>query len=246
VNTSNKTVTLAKGLTLGYVHEIDSVDLLQENVEFNENKCSENLTQENCDMSLWCKELRDLYERSCTNLVSDQRQRLMELLHKYRDIFSKSSNDLGRTNVVKHNIDVNERARPVKLPPRRVPRAFGNCEAKIIQDQLNAGIIEESTSPWSSPLCFVRKKDNQIQVCIDYRRLNEVTKKNAHPLPSINDCLESLGGNNYFSCLDLMSGFYQIEMNENDREKTAFVTSRGFFYQYVTMPQGLSNSPATF
>jgi len=246
VNTSNKTVTLAKGLTLGYVHEIDSADLLQENVEFNENKCYENFTQENSDMSLWCKELRDLYERSCTNLDTDQRQRLMELLHKYRDIFSKSSNDLGRTNIVKHNIEINEGARPVKLPPRRVPRAFGNCEDKIIQDQLNAGIIEESTSPWSSPLCFVRKKDNQIRVCIDYRRLNEVTKKNAHPLPSINDCLESLGGNNYFSCLDLTSGFYQIEMNENDREKTAFVTSRGSFYQYVTMPQGLSNSPATF
>jgi len=246
VNTSSRSVKLSKGSTLGYLHEIDSTDLLQDKVEFTENTDSEHLLQKDIDTSSWCTDLKDLYDRSCINLNSDQIQRLKELLHKYGDIFSKSSNDLGRTNIVKHNIEVKQGARPVKLPPRRVPRAFANCEDKIIGEQFEMGIIEESTSPWSSPLCFVRKRNNEIRVCVDYRRLNEVTKKNAHPLPRIDDCLESLGGNKYFSCLDLTSGFYQIEMNINDREKTAFVTSLGSFYQYVTMPQGLSNSPATF
>lgn len=110
------------------------------------------------------------------------------------------------------------------------------------------GIIEESTSPWSAPLCFVRKRGPQDgeRVCVDYGGLNNLSKKCAYSLPRIESCLESLGGTNYYSSLDLLSGFYEFELYKKDREKTAFCTSRGGLYQYVTMPQGLTGSPHTF
>ena len=106
--------------------------------------------------------------------------------------------------------------------------------------------MRESCSPWSAPLVFVRKKDGGVRPCIDYRRLNSVTIKDAYPLPRIDQCLDSLEGAVFFSCVDLTSGFFQISMNPNDIPKTAFSTSWGGLYEYVTMHQGLTWSPHTF
>lgn len=107
------------------------------------------------------------------------------------------------------------------------------------------GIIEESCSPWASPVVLVKKKCGAWRFCVDYRRLNSVTIQDSHPLPRVDDTLDALAGSRWFSTLDFSNGYWQVEVAEQDREKTAFTTGQGL-YQWRSMPMGLSNSPATF
>ena len=106
-------------------------------------------------------------------------------------------------------------------------------------------IIEPSNSPWASPVILVRKKDGSIRYCIDYRRLNTVTQKDFYPLPRIDDSLDALGKARFFSTLDLASGYWQIGLTEEAKEKSAFCTPREL-YQFKVMHFGLTNVPAKF
>ena len=195
-------------------------------------------------MSGWSDDLLSLYDRSCEHVALHDKDKLFNLFEKYKSIFASSPTDLGRTSIVQHSIDTGD-AVPIKQRPRRPPRAFMEEEDKIIETQLKAGIIQESTSAWSSPLVYVKKRDGTTRPCVDYRKLNEVTRKDAYPLPRIEDCLDCLGGTKIFSTLDLQSGYWQVELKEEDRPKTAFSTRSGH-YEYVTMPFGLCNAPSTF
>ncbi|GBG89583.1 hypothetical protein CBR_g49372 [Chara braunii] len=114
-----------------------------------------------------------------------------------------------------------------------------------LDDLLDKGWIRPSSSPYGAPVLFVRKKNKDLRLCIDYRRLNAQTIKNAGPLPRIDNLLERLGGAKYFSKLDLKSGYHQISIRLQDRYKTAFKTRYGHF-EWVVMPFGLTNAPATF
>ena len=128
---------------------------------------------------------------------------------------------------------------------RRTPWNFEAEENDHLSSLLNVGVIEPSSSDWATPPVLVRKKDGKVRYCIDYRALNNLTVKDAFPLPNIEECLDVVGETEFFSTLDMCSGYYQIEIAEEDRHKTAFITRYGL-YQYKRMPFGVCNVPATF
>ena len=169
---------------------------------------------------------------------------MAELLIKYQDSFAKSKTEYGKCSILKHKIDTAEAA-PVRQPLRRTPQAFEGEEQKYIQEQLKAGVIQPSSSAWSSPIVMVRKKTGDVRVCIDYRKLNERTIKDAYPLPRIDMYLDCLASAKIFSTIDLHSAYMQLEVAEEDRHKTAFITKYGLF-EYLVMPFGLCNAPSTF
>ena len=110
---------------------------------------------------------------------------------------------------------------------------------------LQHGVIQPSTSPWAAPIVLVKKKYCTTRFCIDYRKLNDVTRKEAYPLPHIDETLDALAGAKVFTTLDLASGYWQVEVDVADRERTAFTTSHGLF-EFQVMPFGLCNAPGTF
>ena len=103
---------------------------------------------------------------------------------------------------------------------------------------LQQGIITESNSPWAAPVVLVKKKDGSTRLCVDYRKLNKVTIPDAYPLPRVDDTLDSLNGCKLFSTMDLASGYWQLAMAENDREKSAFATPMGL-YEFTVLPMGV-------
>ena len=131
---------------------------------------------------------------------------------------------------------------PIKQSARRTPFALHQVMEEMVEKMLEQqGVVEPSHSPWSSPVVLVEKKDGSKQFCVDYRRLNSVTKMDVFPLPRIDDTLDSLAQSKYFTTLDLASGFWPIKMNPKSQEKTAFTTHSGL-YEFRMMPFGLCNS----
>ncbi|KAL7872017.1 hypothetical protein SRHO_G00070000 [Serrasalmus rhombeus] len=150
--------------------------------------------------------LQELFALSSEVLSDAQQRRLIALLLKYQTLFSASDSDLGYLASVTHKINTGT-ARPIRQPVRRTPLGFQKEEEKHLQTMLEADVVVPSSSEWASPVVLVRKKDGGVRWCIDYRRLNSVTVKDAYPLPKIEECLDVLGGANVFSTLDLQSGY---------------------------------------
>ena len=178
------------------------------------------------------------------DLTSAESEAVYKLLKEYRDCFHSTGSDLGSTHAVRHKIDVGD-AHPIHLPPHRASVRDRDVIAEHIKEMLAKQIITPSFSPWSSPVVLVKKKSGEVRFCVDYRRLNSITKKDVYPLPRIEDVLDRLGGAKYFSSLDLASGYWQVAMDPEHQEKTAFVTQDGLF-EFRRMPFGLCNAPATF
>ena len=145
--------------------------------------------------------------------------------------------------MVEHDIDTGD-ARPIKQLPRRPPLAARESEDKILEEMLATGVIEPLTSSWASPVCLV-KKDGTFRFCIDYRRVNAVSKKDAYPIPDNQDALDNLRGSQYFATIDLLSGYWQLGMTDRAKERSAFCTRRGLFH-FTRMPFGLSGAPGSF
>lgn len=178
------------------------------------------------------------------NLDDGQRASVLDVVRRYKHVFSWNKNDLGLTNMAEHTIDLT-----TDIPVKSAPYKTQPAKQKIIDDQINnmldQNIIECSKSPFASPVVLAKKKSGEWRFCVDFRSLNNVTVKDAYPLPRMDDTLQALHGNSFFSTLDLLSGFWQIPVDVADRYKTAFVT-RGGLYQFRVMPFGLTNAPATF
>src|SRR5947208_1412056 len=177
-------------------------------------------------------------------LTGLQRKKVEKLLQKNEDIFIKGKYEVGRTNVVKHTIDTEDK-KPIKQRARRLSVKEKELEKEHIEEMLKKGIIRRSKSSWASSIVFVQKKGGEMQFCVDYRKLNKITKKDNHSLPRIDEMLDKFEGSQWFSSIDLISAYWQVEMDEKDIEKTAFITSEGL-YEFLVMPFRLCNALATF
>ena len=183
-------------------------------------------------------------DERANGLSADQYEKLKRLIEENNDVFALDDSELGCTDVVQHVIET-EGHPPIKQPIRRLPFVRRAKVSEMVDDMLARGVIQPSASAWSSPIVLVPKKNGDLRFCVDYRRLNKVTRKDVYPLPRIDDILDTLGGTRYFSSLDLCSGYWQIELDPESRPKSAFVTHRGL-HEFVRLPFGLCNGPSTF
>lgn len=179
------------------------------------------------------------------NLNPEQKSEVLKLLQQWKSVFSLHDLDLGHTTMVKHQIKLNDET-PFKQRVRRIPPSQYDAVRKHIREMLDLGVIRPSQSPFSSNIVLVTKRDGSLRFCIDLRKLNARTVKDSYALPRIDETLDSLSGAKWFSVLDLKSAYWQIELAEEDKAKTAFSVGSLGFYECNRMAFGLTNAPATF
>ena len=192
--------------------------------------------------------VQELYDKHHQDMVPEDQKLYKELLWKYSQIFAKSKTDLGRTDMIKHHIETGDE-RPFKHKPRRLPQAKFDEMKKQVEAMHAQGVIRPSTSNWGSNVLLVKKKDNSWRMCIDYRELNAKTKNvDPYMLPRVDDTLDALSGAKFFCTLDLISGYHQLELTEESKAKTAFITPRmnPSQWEFNMLPFGVLGGPATF
>ena len=177
-------------------------------------------------------------------VTQEQCNALKQLIAANADVFALSDDELGHTDLVQHHVDTGD-SPPIKQPVRRVPFFYRDKIANLVVEMEDLGVIQKSCSAWSSPVVLIPKKDGSYRFCVDYRKLNNVTKKDVYPLPRIDDILDTLSGAKFFSTLDLAAGYWQIGLDPATSAKSAFVTHQGL-HEFVRMPFGMCNAPATF
>ena len=188
-----------------------------------------------CDPSMLPDHLQRLLDLTSQDLDNFQRGQLASTLLQFVDLFPVPGSALtGHTDAVEHTIDTGNSA-PIRCAPRRMSPPKIKKEEACVADMLTGGQIEPSDSPWSAPVVLVTKKDSRTRFCVDYRRLNLATVKDAYPLPRIDDTLDMLAGKRWFSTLDLASGYWQVSLSPEARCKTVFATHSGLF-QFKVMP----------
>jgi hypothetical protein len=235
INTTSIPSTVHKGKKVALLSPLSNDQILVSTIEAFMVPPSISNTKKKC---LW-----EIATRS-NLLTATQQEQFYQLLLKYAEVFPDNNNDLGRTRTTTHTINT-DGAKPIRQAPRCIPPHLQSEADNLIAQMLQQNIIQKSNSPWSSPIVLVKKKDGSIRFCVDYRKVNHITRKDAYPLPRIDDTLDTLSGAKWFTTLDLLSGYWQVEVAAEDKEKTAFVTRDGL-YEFNVMPFGLCNAPATF
>jgi hypothetical protein len=175
------------------------------------------------------------------NVNTEGNQTCKDLIKDYLDIFSKSSS----TDKVRHRIELDDHTL-FKQQYRRIPPAMVERIRNHIQELLACGVIRPSHSPFSFNVVLVKKHDESLRLCVDYRQLNNRTIKDNYALPRIDCILDSFSGNRCFTVLDMKSGYHQIEIEEKHKERTAFTVGPLGFYKFNKMSFGPANAPATY
>ncbi len=231
------------------VQEIVNLDNTEEEnkpqISVNEIQIEE--TQDtNLENQIMPEYLQELWKESKEGLNETDQKQVFDFILKNREIFAKSKDDMGLTNLVQHKIDTGDAA-PVILPARRLPIHQRQVEKDEIEAMLKRGVIEPSDSPWRAAIVLVPKKGKEkaYRCCIDFRGLNACSRLDSYRLARIDDSIDHLYGSRWFSTLDLQSGYWQVAMDPEDKIKTAFSCSQGHFH-FLKMPFGLASAPATF
>jgi hypothetical protein len=182
---------------------------------------------------------------SCTYAATGIKLKDIPIVCEYPDVFPNDLPGMPPDRDIEFIIELRPGTAPISKRPYRMP-PNELAELKIqLQDLLDKGFIRPSASSWGCPALFVKKKDNSLRLCVDYRPLNAVTIKNKYPLPRIDILFDQLAGAKVFSKVDLRSGYHQIKIRSSDIPKTAFSTRYGL-YEYLVMLFGLTNAPAYF
>lgn len=239
MNVSERPVTLNSGTVIADLQQFEVVSSVPVS-----NSDSTQVKQVNGDTQQTPEFVQKLLDEVDDSVPESTSLALEAILIEHIDVFSQDENDLGRTDIIMHHIDTGD-ARPVRQPLRRYPPAHLEAISQHVDNMLKQGTIEPASSPWASNVVLVKKKDGSLRCCIDYRQLNSVTKKDAYPLPRIDDCLDAMASATLFSTFDLRSSYHQVVVAPQDRDKTTFICPRGM-YRYRTMPFGLCNAGATF
>jgi hypothetical protein len=185
------------------------------------------------------------YINSCTYAATGIKLKDIPIICEYLDVFPDDLPGMPPDRDIEFIIELQPGTAPISKRPYHMP-PNELAELKIqLQDLLDKGFIRPSASPWGCPALFVKKKDNSLRLCVDYRPLNAVTIKNKYPLPRIDILFDQLAGAKVFSKIDLHSGYHQIKIRPSDIPKTAFSTRYGLF-EYLVMSFGLTNAPAYF
>ena len=259
-NYSNAEIRIPAGTPMAVVSECDKITTFRsgEDVSAPEVKVryAETTTTANGFIEDIVKDipdhLKNLFKDSAVGLDESQCYELKDLLIENQDVFSRHDLDLGRVDLFKHPIPTGD-ARPFRDKQRRIPLKYMDREREHVKKLKEGGLIRHSTSPWAFNSVIVQKRAKEgtpahlapIRYAIDYRELNKRTVFDAHPLPSIETLLQCVAGSNWMSSLDLTAGFWQLEIEEEDKHKTAFYCSLGLM-EWVVTPFGLQNAPASF
>jgi hypothetical protein len=192
-----------------------------------------------------CEEIEAMIERGTKYLDEKQVDQVKNLVYSYHSLFSKNNTDIGKAVGIKHSIETGD-SPPLRQPMRRMPiHQLGEID-KQVEQMLNMGVIEPSMSPWNSGIVLVAKRDSSFRFCIDFRLVNAVTKPgHTSYVQRIDTQLDSLQGSKWFTTLDVTSAYWNIEMNEDSKEKTAFSTRKGH-WQFRRLPFGLVGSGYTY
>lgn len=174
-------------------------------------------------------------------LTTQERSEIQSVLKEFSDVLQGKP---GLTELAEHSIVTGSEG-PIRLAPYRIPHAYREAVVEELKEMEKSGIIEPSQSEWSAPIVVVKKKDGNIRLCVDYRKLNSITPFDAYPMPRADELIDKIGQAKFITTLDLAKGYWQVPMKEEDRAKTAFATPTGLF-QFKVMPFGLSGAPATF
>lgn len=173
-----------------------------------------------------CFDSLELRSDEATILDQQQRKQLGDLLCTNEETFALGG---APTTQAEHCIIVPENQRPIASPPYRLSPSKKDLLQKEIKKRIAENTIEECESPWAAPVAMVPKPNEDMRLCIDYRRLNEVTISDKYPMPRIEDLLHAAKNTKFMTTLDLRSGYYQVQVRECDREKTAFITPTGMY-----------------
>ncbi|KAL3887802.1 hypothetical protein ACJMK2_000195 [Sinanodonta woodiana] len=253
LNPTNKDIILRPGKAIARVEMLEADDIAQPDYETNTcqdapcNSVNYTHTVHSPARDEFVKIAQDLgFDLLDSDLTSEEKLKFQEFIGKNRDVFAVVLSELGCTDIYQHKIDTGN-DKPVR---QRFYRTNPIQKAEIdrqVKEMLKYDIIEPSTSPWQSPVVLVKKKSGEYRFAVDYRKLNKITKPEVFPIPRFDDMMDSIGQSSavYFSVLDMFSGFWQIKLDPETREKSTFVISDGC-YAFKKLPFGLSNSPMSF